>query len=190
MIAILSNFLASSRSVGTAATMAGAGIYLHRLGLANDEGKKLLAKISQQVTIPALLFTKIVYCKQDSSDEECSSIYDMLGSVWMLLLWPVYVVGCGLLVGYIAARISNTPSHHRPLVLASCAFANSTGLPITLLSVIHQNFPPSTHLFRSDLLIVSIYDDVNDRFEYRCCFHSFLFSLSLYAKIGIREWHR
>jgi predicted permease len=158
MIAILSNFLASSRSVGTAATMAGAGIYLHRLGLANDESKKLLAKISQQVTIPALLFTKIVYCKQDSSDEECTSIYDMLGSVWMLLFWPVYVVGCGLLVGYIAARISNTPSHHRPLVLASCAFANSTGLPITLLSVIHQNFPPSTELGKIDAtLFLSIY---------------------------------
>ncbi len=159
MIAVLSNFLASSRSVGTAATMAATGMYLHRLGIANDDSKKLLAKISQQVTIPALLFTKIVYCKQDSSQEDCPSIYDLLiDSAWTIIVWPVFVVCCGLVVGHLAASISNTPKHHRPLVLASCAFANSTGLPITLLSVIHQNFPPSTELGKIDpTLFLSLY---------------------------------
>ncbi len=155
---VSSNFLASSRSVGTAVTMAGAGIYLHRLGLTNDDGKKLLAKISQKVTIPALLFTKIVYCKQDSSQDKCTSIFDMLDSVWMILFWPLYVVGCGLIVGKFVIRMTNTPMYHRPLVLACCAFANSTGLPITLLSVIHQNFSPSTELGRIDAtLFLSIY---------------------------------
>eukprot|EP00551_Chaetoceros_affinis_P011696 CAMPEP_0203667778 /NCGR_PEP_ID=MMETSP0090-20130426/4550_1 /ASSEMBLY_ACC=CAM_ASM_001088 /TAXON_ID=426623 /ORGANISM="Chaetoceros affinis, Strain CCMP159" /LENGTH=434 /DNA_ID=CAMNT_0050532045 /DNA_START=45 /DNA_END=1346 /DNA_ORIENTATION=- len=140
--------------------MAAAGIYLHCLGIANDDSKKLLAKISQQVTIPALLFTKIVYCKQDSSTEDCPSIFDLLinSSAWMILFWPIYVVGCGLLVGHLVARVSNTPRHHRELVLASCAFANSTGLPITLLSVIHQNFPPSTELGKIDpTLFLSMY---------------------------------
>lgn len=155
---ILSNFLAASRSVGTAATLAGAGIYIHRLGLTNDESKKLLAKISQQVTIPALLFSKIIYCEQNSSTAECTSIFDMMDSVWMIIFWPFYVVGCGLIVGHFAAELSNTPIYHRPLVLASCAFANSTGLPITLLSVIHQNFPPSTELGKIDAtLFLSIY---------------------------------
>lgn len=155
---VLSNFLAASRSVGTAATLAGAGIYMHRLGLTNDDSKKLLAKISQQITIPALLFTKIIYCEQDSSTAECTSIFDMMDSVWMIIFWPIYVVGCGLIVGHFAAKLSNTPSYHKPLVMASCAFANSTGLPITLLSVIHQNFPPSTDLGKIDAtLFLSIY---------------------------------
>ena len=155
---VLSNFLASTRSVGTAATLASAGIYIHRLGFTTNESKKLLAKISQQVTVPALLFTKIVYCKQDSSQTKCTSIFDMLDSVWMILFWPIYVVGCGLIIGQLTIRITKTPTYHRPLVLACCAFANSTGLPITLLSVIHQNFPPSTELGKIDpTLFLSIY---------------------------------
>ena len=158
MIDIFTDFIASSRSVGTAATMAACGIYMHRLGLTTNDSTKLLAKISQQVTIPALLFTKIVYCKQDFSHEECTSIFHMLDTAWMILLWPLYVVGCGLLVGHYAAKFSKTPKAHRPLVLASCAFANSTGLPITLLSVIHQNFPPDTELGNIDpTLFLSIY---------------------------------
>ena len=82
----------------------------------------------------------------------------MLDSVWMILFWPIYVVGCGLIIGQLTIRITKTPTYHRPLVLACCAFANSTGLPITLLSVIHQNFPPSTELGKIDpTLFLSIY---------------------------------
>ena len=82
----------------------------------------------------------------------------MLDSVWMILFWPIYVVGCGLIIGQLTIRITKTPIYHRPLVLACCAFANSTGLPITLLSVIHQNFPPSTELGKIDpTLFLSIY---------------------------------
>lgn len=58
-------FSASLRSVGTACTMAGIGIYLHRRGIVAGDGKRTLAKISQQATIPLFLFTKVVYCNQD-----------------------------------------------------------------------------------------------------------------------------
>lgn len=154
----LSNFIAASRSVGTAGTLAGAGIYLHRKGLVTNQGKKLLALISQQVTIPALLFSKIVYCKQDSSDEECTSVLDMMNGAWAVLFWPLYVVSCGLIVGYLVSVITKAPTWQRPVILATCAFGNSTGLPITLLSVIHANFPPTEELGRVDpAIFLSIY---------------------------------
>lgn len=62
---IETTFLASVRSVGTACTLAGVGIYLHRRGFVVGEGKRTLALISQQVTIPLFLFTKVIYCNQD-----------------------------------------------------------------------------------------------------------------------------
>lgn len=62
---IVTTFLASVRSVGTACTLAAVGIYLHRRGFVVGEGKRTLALISQQVTIPLFLFTKVIYCNQD-----------------------------------------------------------------------------------------------------------------------------
>lgn len=153
-----SNFLAALRSVGTAATMASAGIYLHRQQYLTPDHKKVLALISQQVTIPALLFSKIVYCKQDSSTEACPHILDLLENASVLLLWPCYTVGWGLIVAWIIIRLVNTPKGQRSLVYASCALGNSTGLPITLLAVIHANFPPDTEIGRVDpALFLSVY---------------------------------
>mmetsp|Transcript_13383 Transcript_13383/g.24243 ORF Transcript_13383/g.24243 Transcript_13383/m.24243 type:complete len:565 (-) Transcript_13383:171-1865(-) len=158
MSSITSTFVASLRSVGTACTMAMVGVYLHRRNFVIGEGKRTLALISQQVTIPAFLFSKIVFCNQDWSDQACPSITDSLSSVWMLLFWPAYVVGCGLLVGYAVAKISHTPSRQFRSVLVACSLGNSTGLPITLLTVVHANFPKTTELGRIDpTLFLSVY---------------------------------
>lgn len=76
----------------------------------------------------------------------------------MLLWWPLYVVAMGLLVGYVAARLSKTPPHQVRAVMAACGFGNSTGLPITLLTVVHANFPESSDLGRIDpCLFLSVY---------------------------------
>ena len=158
-------FLAATRSVGRAATLALAGFYLHRRGHVTSEGKKLLALLSQQITIPLLLFTKVVYCDvtqqsgyTTSEHMTCPSVLENIQHTWVLLLWPIYVVACGLVVGYIAANISNTPKYHRCAIMASCAFANSTGLPITLLVVIRANFPPNTEIGQVDpALFLSLY---------------------------------
>ena len=155
---LLPIFTASIRSVGTACTMASVGVYLHRRGFIIDNGKRTLALISQQVTIPAFLFTKIVYCNQDWSDLPCPDITNDLQDVWILLFWPAFVVFCGIGVGYVAARLSNTPKEQYRSVLAACAFGNSTGLPITLLSVIHANFSPKQELGAIDpTLFLSVY---------------------------------
>ena len=164
-------FLAATQSVGTAATLAGAGFYFHRRILMKQKnvviddttGKKMLALISQQVTIPAFLFTKIVYCPPPpptttTEDSFCPSLVDYLENVWMVVLFPIYVVTCGLIVGRIAAFLSNTPRRQIKTAMAACAFANSTGLPITLLTAVHSNFPLTTEIGKNDpILFLSMY---------------------------------
>jgi len=156
--AIFDTFYTSLRSVGTACTMASVGIYLHRRKFIIGDGKRTLALISQQVTIPAFLFTKIVYCNQDWSDAPCPNVLDSVNKVWILLIWPIYVVGCGLLVGWVVSVLTNIPRGQRRSILAACAFGNSTGLVITLLAVIHSSFPSTSKLGKVDpTLFLSVY---------------------------------
>lgn len=92
------------------------------------------------------------------SDDPCPDVAQSLQSVWMLLFWPAYVVFCGVGVGFLAARIAGTPRSQIRSVLAACGFSNSTGLPITLLAVVHANFPATTELGRIDpTLFLSVY---------------------------------
>jgi len=158
MINAMDTFSASLRSVGTACALAAVGIYLHRRNFIVGDGKRTLALISQQVTIPAYLFSKLVYCDQNWSHDACPNVMDNVSDVWVLLFWPLYVCMCGLLVGWAMAKLSNTPKWHMKSVLAACGFSNSTGLPITILSVVHQNFPASTTLWKVDpALYLSVY---------------------------------
>ena len=46
----------------------GAGFYLHRQNYVTPQGKTMLALIAQQVTIPAFLFAKIIFCPSDHGD--------------------------------------------------------------------------------------------------------------------------
>lgn len=124
----------------------------------------MMALLSQQVTIPAFLFAKIIYCPNSSSGSGgdgsfeidgvpeivCPSVAERLSDLWMLLVWPFFVVACGLFTGYLAAKVSKTPSVQVRSCLAACAFGNSTGLPITLLTVIHNQFKKSSELGRID----------------------------------------
>ena len=82
------------------------------------------------------------------ADDEiiCPSVANRLSDVWIILLWPFFVVSCGLLTGYVCARISNTPNSQIGSCLVSCAFGNSTGLVMTLLTVIHDQFKATTEL--------------------------------------------
>jgi len=143
-------FLASLRAVGTASTMAFVGAYMHRRGFVTPSGKKMMALLSQQVTIPAFLFAKIIHCPDGGEDNEpngettvCPSVADRISDLKLLLIWPGFVVFCGLITGYIAARISKTPPAQTRSCLAACAFGNSTGLVITLLTVVHHQFKGS-----------------------------------------------
>lgn len=147
---IFSTFLTSLRSIGTVITMALTGYYLHRTDCIGTEGKRTMAVLSQQVTIPLLLFSKIMYCNQDSSSEPCPDVTKSLADAWMLLFWPLYVIGVGLLVGLIVAKTTRAPKHHVRSILAACAFGNSNSLPITMLNVVHANFPSTSDLKKID----------------------------------------
>ncbi|CAB9525261.1 expressed unknown protein [Seminavis robusta] len=139
---ILEIFKASIHSVGTAITMTAAGVYLHRRGMITSETKTGMARYTQQIAIPALFFTKIVDCPQNFSHDQCPNILSHLGDAWVLLVWPIYVLGVGLLVGYIMIKIVQPPKWQHNCVLAATAFANAMGMPITLLDVIGHNFVP------------------------------------------------
>jgi predicted permease len=153
-----STFAASIRSVGTAVTLAGVGVYLHRRKFVSSDGKRTLARISQQVTFPLFLFTKICYCNQDWSSEPCPDVTKSLSDVWILLFWPAVVVACGFVVGYVAAVASGTPKSQFRTVLVATGFGNSTGLAITLVTVVHANFPDTSDLGKIDpTLFLSVY---------------------------------
>mmetsp|Transcript_2366 Transcript_2366/g.4843 ORF Transcript_2366/g.4843 Transcript_2366/m.4843 type:complete len:776 (+) Transcript_2366:229-2556(+) len=141
---ILDTLVASIHSVGTACTLAAVGTYMHQRGFISAPGKKMLALISQQVTFPLFLFTKIIYCKphqgENGEQEACPDVTESLRQVWMLLVWPLFVVGVGLWIGYMVSYITGAPLHQRKSVMAAIGFGNSTGLPITLLTVVHTNF--------------------------------------------------
>ena len=95
---------------------------------------------------------------QNWSTEACPDVTKSLRDVWILLFWPIVVVGVGFLVGYGAATISGTPRSQFRSVLAACGFGNSTGLPITLLTVVHANFPATSDLGHIDpTLFLSVY---------------------------------
>lgn len=143
---IVSIFLASVHSVGKVSTLTLAGVYLQQRGFILGDGKRTLALISQQLMTPCFLFTKIVSCSQNGSTDKCPSVTDSLKDIWLLMLWPIYVVGCGLLVGHLIAKITSSPPQHRPVVLAACAFPNFIGVPIVLLEVIRADFPSKTEL--------------------------------------------
>lgn len=156
--AISGTFMASLRSIGTAVAMASVGYYLHRTNSIGAEGKRALAVLSQQVTIPLFLLTKIMYCKQDRSEDPCPNVTQSFGDVWMLLFWPIYVVGIGFLVGLGVAKVTHTPRYHVSTVLAACAFGNASALPITLLNVIHSSFPSTSDFGRIDpTLFLSVF---------------------------------
>ena len=98
------------------------------------------------------------YVSLSPSTDPCPDVAQSLRSVWMLLFWPAYVVFCGICVGFLAAKVAGTPRSQVRSVLAACGFSNTTGLPITLLAVVHANFPKTTELGRIDpTLFLSVY---------------------------------
>jgi predicted permease len=142
---LLSTFVASLQSVGTAATLAAGGFYLHQRGFVSNEGRKALARYGQQVAVPALFFSRLIVCGPQTDTENCPSVWDQMRQAWVLFVWPFYVIALGLVVGFITSVVSKTPRWQWTSVMASVALCNSFSLPITLLSVIEES-----HLVQGD----------------------------------------
>jgi predicted permease len=81
-----------------------------------------------------------------------------------MLLFPFLWVGVGVLCGLVVVTICRPPKELARTVIAACAFGNSTGLPIVLLTAIAQagvvQFPTTIDVAtqqRGFLLLLSIY---------------------------------
>lgn len=84
------------------------------------------------VTIPSLLFSQAV----------TSIELDLLSFAWPMLLLPLLYVPLGASLGALVNRVTQPKENQRPGVLAACAFGNSTGLPIVLVTIIGDAFIP------------------------------------------------
>ena len=158
---ILEIFRAAVHSVGTATTMTAAGVYLHRRGMITTETKTGMARYTQQIAIPCLFFTKIVDCPQNfAENEQCPNILAHLRDAWVLLIWPLYVLGVGLLVGKLMIYVAKPPKWQNNCVLAATAFANAMGMPITLLDVIGHNFKPPSDILMDPALDPSMFQSI------------------------------
>ena len=81
-----------------------------------------------------------------NSNEPCPNIASGLSRFWGMLLWPIYVMGWGLVVGYVVAKMSQTPRSQMRSLLAACAFPNATAIPIALLAALRLDFPHTANL--------------------------------------------
>eukprot|EP00048_Salpingoeca_helianthica_P011681 m.168591 g.168591 ORF g.168591 m.168591 type:complete len:346 (-) comp15261_c18_seq1:25-1062(-) len=135
----------SLQAIGTFLTMLVAGFFLRKTGRFSDELSKGLATVGLYVAIPCLLFTSMVYCEQDYSDNACPELSDAIRNGWPLFLWPIVVICMGLLMArVIVYPFGNVPPTFRKTAAVATAFGNSTGLAITLLAAIHKSYNPHT----------------------------------------------
>lgn len=133
-------FGASLRSVGTAATLTAAGWYLHEKKAVTRENKIVLSRFCHTIALPALFFSKMVYCQQNGSNLQCPNIVQHLNDCWILMIWPFYTIAIGLFMGIIATHYAGTPhGQKRRAAIAAIGFANSNALPLTLLGSVHDS---------------------------------------------------
>ena len=118
--------VASIKSILQAGVLASAGLYLGRTGIMTKEGAKLLSSMSMKITIPCLLFSRVL----PSVD------IPLLTAAWPMLLLPLVTVSVGALLGYLTVLATRPPDDFRSGMIAAVAFGNSTGMPIVLLTVI------------------------------------------------------
>jgi predicted permease len=143
----MDTFLAALSSIGTAATLTATGFYLHRRGFVSAQGRHALSRYTQQISVPALFFTKLLACPSSSSPTSssitdastCPSVLDYWKDAWLLVLWPLYVVAWGLALGYLLSWMTGLQGMSRRLVLVAIGFSNSVGLPTSLLESLQRN---------------------------------------------------
>jgi len=126
-------FIASLRAVSCAAALAFAGLAMANLRMMSAALSKGLSQLSVKIAIPCLLFQSVV--------PGVSS--DVLAYAWPLLLLPALYIFLGTLLGVLVLLIVDPPHDFRVGTVAACAFGNTTGIPLILLSVLQQSLSRS-----------------------------------------------
>ena len=122
-------FLVALRAVITVGAVASVGASLRAQGALSPAVSSFLAYFSMNVAIPALLFTQGATALNRS----------LLRFAWPLVLLPAVYVSLGLLLGSCTVRaLQPLDADSSRFVLAACAFGNSTGLPLVLLTLIRD----------------------------------------------------
>lgn len=158
---LISIFTRSVTAVAQTLSMAMIGAIFARMGILDANSRKVLSTLSMKITIPCLLFSNILDCPQrpGQAADACPDLRHSLVAAWPMLLLPFLWVAFGALTGRVASFLA--PRNLKGTAIVACAFPNSTGLPITLLSAL-SNVPltkdptPSTQM-RAFLLMLSIY---------------------------------
>ena len=94
--------LASLRAIGVAVTVIVAGILATRFKVLTPPEHSCMSKLSMKVAMPALVFSRILYCNQcaDRADcPRCAPFSEIIRSSWILFLLPLVVVGLGTSLG-------------------------------------------------------------------------------------------
>ena len=153
----LSILVSSLKAIGVAASVIAVGVVATRQGIITLAVRKAMGEITMKLAIPALLFSRILYCDQcNTGGNQCAPCQPFVGiimSSWILFLLPMAVVGLGVLLGKAAAMLTSAPSDFSRGTVCAVAFGNSTGLPIVLLSVISLGSPASGNMGQIDPLL-------------------------------------
>ena len=99
--------------------------------------------MSVKIAIPALLFSSMVP----------GISFELLAYAWPLLLLPAVYLLMGMLIGLLMLVIVNPPSNFRLGTVMACAFGNTTGIPVVLLSVLQQSLSRSVFADIADPLL-------------------------------------
>lgn len=142
------------RAIGTSACLALAGVVVTRMGFITDAGRKSLAEISMNLLMPCLLFKNMIDCDPGS---ECNPVAEIVEKCWILLLFPLIVVGSGLALGKLVAVVTGCPANFNKACVGAVAFANSTGMSITLLEVLSPTLILSGIVTQDPLKVLPVY---------------------------------
>jgi len=129
----LTILLAVLRAIGTSGTLAIAGIIVTRRGFITDGGRRCLAELSMNLLMPLQLFTSMLEVKDQAA---FIPLNELIKDCWILLLLPLLVVGSGMALGKLVAVVTRCPRNFSKACVGAVAFANSTGMSITLLQVL------------------------------------------------------
>ena len=140
---VMGIFVASLRSVGCAVTLAAAGLWLARNGLMSPSLSKGLSQLSVKLAIPALLFSSMVP----------GISFELLAYAWPLLLLPAVYLLIGTLIGWLMLVLVQPPDDFRLGTVLACAFGNTTGIPVVILSVLQQSLSRSVFADIADPLL-------------------------------------
>lgn len=140
---ILNTFIAAVRAIGVAATLAAAGLWFARRGLMTPALSKGLSHLSVTLAIPALLFSSMVP----------GFSIELLEYAWPMFLLPAIYILVGTFIGFLVLIIVQPPADFRFGTVAACAFGNTTGIPVILLSVLQQSLSHSVYADIADPLL-------------------------------------